>query len=57
LPAEKYAFALQIGVDIPADRLAAMAHEAFDQLQREMKDHDGRSPQRHRGTEKNEFGI
>lgn len=39
LPPELYAFALdQFGVDIPPAQLAAMAHEAFDQIQREMQE-------------------
>ena len=38
LPPEEYAFALeQVGVDIPPDELAARAHEAFDDLQKQMK--------------------
>lgn len=38
LPAEEYAFTLrQFGVDIPPDRLAAMAHQSFDEWQREMQ--------------------
>jgi uncharacterized protein (DUF885 family) len=38
LPPEEYAFALeQVGVDIPPEKLAAMAHAAFDDLQGQMK--------------------
>ncbi|HEY6186568.1 MAG TPA: DUF885 domain-containing protein [Pyrinomonadaceae bacterium] len=39
LPAEEYAFALeQYGVDIPPAQLAAKAHAAFDQIQKEMQE-------------------
>jgi hypothetical protein len=38
LPPEEYAFSLeQFGVDIPPDQLAAMAHTAFLEYQREMQ--------------------
>lgn len=38
LPPEEYAFSLeQVGVDIPPEQLAAQAHEAFDDLQKQMK--------------------
>jgi len=38
LPAEEYAFSLeQVGVDIPPEKLAAKAHAAFDDLQKQMK--------------------
>jgi uncharacterized protein (DUF885 family) len=38
LPPEEYAFGLeQIGVDIPPDQLAAMAHKAFAEYQQEMQ--------------------
>ena len=38
LPPEEYALNLQqIGVDIPPDQLAAMAHVAFKEIQREME--------------------
>ena len=37
LPAERYAFALkQVGVDVPPDALAAQAHAAFTDIQRQM---------------------
>jgi hypothetical protein len=39
LPPEEYAYALeQYGVDIPPARLAAMAHAAFNELQKEMQE-------------------
>ncbi|HEX8772129.1 MAG TPA: DUF885 domain-containing protein [Pyrinomonadaceae bacterium] len=39
LPAEEYAYALeQYGVDIPPAQLAAKAHAAFDQIQKEMQE-------------------
>ncbi|HEX7284642.1 MAG TPA: DUF885 domain-containing protein [Candidatus Angelobacter sp.] len=39
LPAEEYAFSLQaIGVDIPPEQLAAMAHKAFTEYQQEMQE-------------------
>lgn len=39
LPAEEYAYALeQFGVDIPPAQLAAKAHAAFDQIQKEMQE-------------------
>lgn len=38
LPSEQYALDLEgYGIDIPPDKLAAMAHQAFDQIQAEMK--------------------
>jgi len=38
LPPEEYALALQdFGIDIPADRLAAMAHQAFTDIQAQMR--------------------
>ncbi|PWT83337.1 MAG: DUF885 domain-containing protein [Blastocatellia bacterium] len=38
LPPEQYAFSLRrIGVDIPADRLATLAHEKFAEWQNEMQ--------------------
>jgi len=38
LPPEKYALALErYGIDIPPDQLAAMAHQAFNDIQAEMK--------------------
>ncbi|HYL91693.1 MAG TPA: DUF885 domain-containing protein, partial [Alphaproteobacteria bacterium] len=38
LPPEQYAFSLQqLGVDIPAEQLAAMAHKAFAEYQQEMQ--------------------
>ncbi len=38
LPPEQYAFALeQVGVDIPPEELAARAHAAFDDIQKQMK--------------------
>jgi uncharacterized protein (DUF885 family) len=38
LPAEEYALNLEnYGIDIPPDQLAAMAHQAFSDLQAEMK--------------------
>jgi uncharacterized protein (DUF885 family) len=38
LPAEEYAFGLQqIGVDIPAEQLVAMAHKAFGEYQQAMQ--------------------
>jgi uncharacterized protein (DUF885 family) len=38
LPPEEYALNMeQVGVDLPPDRLAAMAHQAFDDLQAEMR--------------------
>lgn len=39
LPPEEYAFSLeQLGVDIPPDQLAAMAHKAFAEYQQEMQE-------------------
>jgi Bacterial protein of unknown function (DUF885) len=39
LPAEEYAFSLQaIGVDIPPEQLAAMAHKAFTEYQQQMQE-------------------
>jgi Bacterial protein of unknown function (DUF885) len=39
LPAEQYAFALeQYGVDIPPAQLAAKAHAAFDDIQKQMQE-------------------
>jgi hypothetical protein len=39
LPPEEYAFSLeQFGVDIPQDKLTAMAHQAFDEYQKEMQE-------------------
>jgi uncharacterized protein (DUF885 family) len=39
LPPEEYAFSLeQFGVDIPPDKLAAMAHKAFAEYQQEMQE-------------------
>ena len=39
LPAEEYAFALeQFGVDIPPAQLAAKAHAAFNEIQKEMQE-------------------
>ncbi|HEX8137652.1 MAG TPA: DUF885 domain-containing protein [Pyrinomonadaceae bacterium] len=39
LPAEQYAFALeQYGVDIPPAQLAAKAHAAFDEIQKQMQE-------------------
>jgi len=38
LPAEQYALALEdYGIDIPPDQVAAMAHQAFTEIQGEMK--------------------
>lgn len=38
LPPEEYAFQLeQYGIDIPVDRLTAMAHQAFTEYQQEMQ--------------------
>lgn len=38
LPAEEYALALEgYGIDIPPDQVAAMAHQAFTEIQGEMK--------------------
>jgi len=38
LPPEEYALRLQdFGIDIPPDQLTAMAHQAFDDIQAEMK--------------------
>lgn len=38
LPPEQYAFSLeQVGVDIPPEELAAKAHAAFDEIQKQMK--------------------
>ena len=38
LPPEEYALNLQtFGIDIPPDQLATMAHQAFDEIQAEMK--------------------
>ena len=38
LPPEQYAFALRrVGVDVPAETLAAQAHRAFDEWQQEMQ--------------------
>lgn len=38
LPPEEYALNLQsFGIDIPPDQVAAMAHQAFDEIQAEMK--------------------
>jgi len=38
LPPEEYAIALQgYGIDIPAGQIAGMAHQAFDEIQSEMK--------------------
>ncbi len=38
LPPEEYALALQgFGLDIPPSQIAAMAHEAFTEIQGEMK--------------------
>ena len=38
LPAEEYALNLEdYGIDIPPDRVAAMAHQAFSEMQAEMK--------------------
>ncbi len=38
LPPEEYALALEdYGIDIPPDQLAAMAHQAFNDIQAEMK--------------------
>ena len=38
LPAEEYALALQsYGIDIPPEQIAAMAHQAFTEIQGEMK--------------------
>jgi hypothetical protein len=38
LPPEQYAFELEnLGVDIPADQLTAMAHKAFTEYQQEMQ--------------------
>ncbi len=38
LPPEQYAFALRrVGVDVPPETLAAQAHRAFDEWQREMQ--------------------
>jgi len=38
LPAEEYAFSLeQYGIDIPPERLAGMAHQAFTDYQQEMQ--------------------
>ena len=38
LPPEEYALALEhYGIDIPPDQFAAMAHEAFNEIQDEMK--------------------
>jgi hypothetical protein len=39
LPPEEYAFGLeQLGVDIPPDKLTAMAHKAFTEYQQEMQE-------------------
>jgi uncharacterized protein (DUF885 family) len=38
MPPEEYALALQLyGIDIPPDQVAAMAHQAFTEIQNEMK--------------------
>jgi len=43
LPPEEYAFALQqFGVDIAPARLTTMAHQSFEQVQREMQDVAGK---------------
>ena len=38
MPAEEYALALEeYGIDIPPERMAAMAHKGFTEIQEEMK--------------------